>query len=117
MVGDTTLSREGKSQRGAHKPEYRRRETYLRGDGIANIPTGGIPRLKPWEDVKYENGEHARGDYDLTVLTSNRVDNGQYHAETGSPRATYAIGTATVAYTYQTGDVKHTATVVVSPDE
>lgn len=67
--------------------------------------------------LTYENGEHARGDYDLTVLTSNRVDNGQYHAETGSPRATYAIGTATVAYTYQTGDIKHTATVVVSPDE
>jgi hypothetical protein len=46
------LSREGKSQRGAHKPEYRRRETCLRGDGIANIPTGGIPLLQRWEDVK-----------------------------------------------------------------
>jgi hypothetical protein len=43
--------REGQSQRGAHKPEYWRRETCLRGDGIANIPTGGIPRLQPWEDV------------------------------------------------------------------
>ncbi len=45
LVGATTLSREGKSQRGAHKPEYRRRETCLRGYGIANIPIGGIPPL------------------------------------------------------------------------
>jgi len=32
-----TLPR-GKSQRGAHKPEYRQRESCLRGYGIANIP-------------------------------------------------------------------------------
>src|SRR6056297_3580097 len=51
LVGVSTLSREGQSQRGAHKPEYRRRETCLRGDGIANIPTGGIPPLQGWEDV------------------------------------------------------------------
>jgi len=39
LVRDTTLSREGKSQRGAHKPEYRQRgESCLRGYGIANIP-------------------------------------------------------------------------------
>ena len=54
LVGVITLSREGKSQRGAHKPEYPQGETCLRGDGIANIPTGGIPRLQPWEDVKPE---------------------------------------------------------------
>jgi hypothetical protein len=66
--------------------------------------------------LAYENGTNGRGDYDLTVLTSSRVDDGQYHAETGSPRATYAIDTATVAHTYQTGDVVYTATVVVSPD-
>ncbi|GAB3329540.1 hypothetical protein GCM10027355_35710 [Haloplanus salinarum] len=52
LVGVTTLSREGKSQREAHKPEYWRREICLRGNGIANIPTGGIPRLQPWEEVK-----------------------------------------------------------------
>jgi hypothetical protein len=56
MVGDTTLSREGKSQREAHKPEYPRGEICLRGDGIVNIPTGGIPRLQPWEDVKTSVG-------------------------------------------------------------
>jgi len=50
------LSREGTSQRGAHKPEYRRRETCLRGCGITNIPTGGIPRRWPWEDVESRTG-------------------------------------------------------------
>jgi putative transposase len=43
LVGVITLSREGQSQRGAHKPEYPHGETYLRGCGIANILTGGIP--------------------------------------------------------------------------
>jgi len=35
---ETPHSPEGKSQRGAHKPEYRQRESCLRGYGIANIP-------------------------------------------------------------------------------
>jgi hypothetical protein len=40
LVRDTILPREGKSQREAHKPEYRlsRREICLRGCGVANIP-------------------------------------------------------------------------------
>ena len=51
LVGATTLSREGNSQREAHKPEYPQGETCLR-EWIANIPTGGIPPLQGWEDVK-----------------------------------------------------------------
>jgi hypothetical protein len=39
---ESPRSRKGKTQRGAHKPEYRRRETRLRGDGVATVPTGGI---------------------------------------------------------------------------
>lgn len=67
--------------------------------------------------LAYENGTNGRGDYELTLLTSSGVDAGQYHAETGAPRATYAIDSATVAYVHETGDVTHRATVTVSSDE
>jgi hypothetical protein len=67
--------------------------------------------------VAYENAGNGRGSYEFTAHTSSRVDDEQYHAESGSPRATYAIDTVTVAYIYQTGDVTHRATVAVSADE
>ena len=46
--------REGKSQREAHKPEYRlsRREICLRGCGIANIPPEESHPFS-WEDVNH----------------------------------------------------------------
>ena len=67
LVGDTTLPREGQSQREAHKPEYQRRETCLRGCSIANIPTGGIPPVHGWEEVKHSAHTPASTDPDRTA--------------------------------------------------
>ena len=51
-VGATEPSREGQSQRGAHRPEYRRRETCLRGRNERS-PAAESDGLQPWEDVNH----------------------------------------------------------------
>jgi len=46
LVRDTTLSRRGKSQRGAHKPEYRQRGKLPPWVRYSQHPTGGILALQ-----------------------------------------------------------------------
>jgi len=51
LVGVTSLSREGNSQRGANKLEYSKGETRFGRYGIVNILTEGILRLQPCEQL------------------------------------------------------------------
>ena len=73
LIGATTLSREGESQRGAHKPEYRRRETCLRGNGITNIPTRGIQPLQGLKDINKVRSRHIFSAASRTVLFDDEL--------------------------------------------